>query len=270
MLADIRAAVAIIFLLVPCVLGDEGANPKKDVDPVRHFTNLVKLLEEIEDDADLGKVEGELRKWGKPVFDLMIDDPDLAADWSADPKVGPLLKRMEEQSNRLNKIDLDLADRVGAAMISEEGVRRVSEKLDHAEMELDVAYAEMQCLRLQLAFEAYRDEYARDPLKGEGKVDLVILLSHEAGKALTGQDEGKNPKGLIFIEPSWGGERKLAYHLDPWGKAFRVGVDRDGDGEVVLPAEYGKNARIEAGVFIDSGGPDGNFETVADNVTSWK
>lgn len=60
---------------------------------------------------------------------------------------------------------------------------------------------------------------------------------------------------------------------DTWGRLYRICVDLNGDGTVPNPAPGEKPAQVPVlvpGLIMYSSGPDGNFDTWADNVCSWK
>lgn len=81
-----------------------------------------------------------------------------------------------------------------------------------------------------------------------------------------------NFKGLRFFEPSGGalapdGQLHAGAFIDPWGTPFQYQMDDDRDGTVPHPSGDGI---IRAQVVAWSAGPDGDYETWADNATSWE
>jgi len=124
----------------------------------------------------------------------------------------------------------------------------------------------------------YQAEYNRWPPaylpEGEGESDAewVDLMAPKP-------DENKeiyklnNPKRIGFFEPGGGalapdGDHKGAF-ADAWGKPFIFRVDLEGTGEMNNPnGDVGGTLR--ARTLAWSAGPDGDFETWADNVAGWE
>ena len=89
-----------------------------------------------------------------------------------------------------------------------------------------------------------------------------------------------NPNEVSFLEPpivtdqqnSRGFHTPTHEFRDPWGRPYRVYMDSNFDEEVRIPPGYtGDSGRpfIRKSVIVYSAGPDGKFETVNDNVTTW-
>ncbi|WP_050028180.1 hypothetical protein [Verrucomicrobium sp. BvORR034] len=78
--------------------------------------------------------------------------------------------------------------------------------------------------------------------------------------------EGKKGKNGLWRAPADGQQMQLR---DPWGGPYRIRSDSDGDGKIVNP-EDPAGERIFSSVILYSAGPDQDFDTWKDNVTSWK
>lgn len=78
--------------------------------------------------------------------------------------------------------------------------------------------------------------------------------------------ESKKGKNGLWRDPSGSPRIQLR---DPWGGLYRIRIDSDGDGKIVNP-EDPAGERISSGVITYSAGPDQDFDTWKDNVTSWK
>ena len=84
-----------------------------------------------------------------------------------------------------------------------------------------------------------------------------------------------NPKRIMFFEPSGGslapaGDPNVGAFVDPWGTPFEYQVDLDGDGQCAHPYEESETALIPGRVIVWSAGPDKEYATWEDNVTSWE
>ncbi|MBL9155975.1 MAG: hypothetical protein JNJ70_00790 [Verrucomicrobiales bacterium] len=146
-------------------------------------------------------------------------------------------------------------------------------------------YASMAAGQLKLAISAYHAEYGEFPL-----VDPANDISFDSGHALMdillGSDTqkepgGRNPRGIAFYtdkaaKPMDEGRFRRGITLDengggelwdPWGNHYRVRLDTNGDGKVENPEAPG--TQLPESILIWSAGPDGDFETWADNVKSW-
>lgn len=145
--------------------------------------------------------------------------------------------------------------------------------------------AENTTFNLKNAITAYHTEYDEYPLLDPAN-DLTIESGHKLMDVLFSSDaqkapDGRNPRGItlytyktaspmgdgrfrkgVTLDESGGGEL-----WDPWGNHYRVRLDTNSDGKVENPAAPGE--RIPESILIWSAGPDGDFETWADNVKSW-
>ncbi len=84
-----------------------------------------------------------------------------------------------------------------------------------------------------------------------------------------------NPKRIMLFEPSGGalapvGDPNVGAFVDPWGMPFEYQVDLDGDGQCAHPNEESETALIPGRVIVWSAGPDKDYATWEDNVTSWE
>lgn len=140
--------------------------------------------------------------------------------------------------------------------------------------------AEMQAL--VVAIRGYQTEYSRLPAlesppptkdnsqgynttSAEGRQILEILM---------GKDLKKNPRLIPFYEPPAEKDSGAGYNAttglkDIWGsKGYIIILDYDGDDSLTDPAHRG--AKITASVLVYSAGPDGDYTTWHDNITSWE
>jgi len=84
-----------------------------------------------------------------------------------------------------------------------------------------------------------------------------------------------NFKHIVFFEPSGGslapaGDPNVGAFVDPWGKPYEYQVDLDGDGQCAHPNQDSDTAFIQGRVIVWSAGPDKDYATWEDNVTSWE
>ena len=149
-------------------------------------------------------------------------------------------------------------------------------------------HAEITALNLKASIAAYLTEYRDYPLpdpaqdvttdSGHGLMD--ILIGSNAHKA----PGGRNPRGIAFFtdkaaKPIGGGRYRkgLTYDpasgagelWDPWGNRYRVHFDTDHDNRVENPEVPAASAFLPETILVWSAGPDGDFDTWADNVKSW-
>ncbi len=72
-----------------------------------------------------------------------------------------------------------------------------------------------------------------------------------------------NPRGAGFVV-------QLNCYNDPWGTPYQVHLDVSGEDVVALPGSYAQRFGTEMtgrAIFVESAGPDRDFDTVTDNVT---
>jgi hypothetical protein len=149
----------------------------------------------------------------------------------------------------------------------------------------DLIQAENTTFNLRNAITAYRTEYDEYPLLDPAN-DLTINSGHALMDIVLGSDAqmvpgGRNPRGIIFYtdkaaKPFAEGRFRRGVTLDengggelwdPWGNHYRLRLDTNGDGKIENPAAPGTQLPVSIAVW--SAGRDGDFETWADNVTSW-
>ncbi|QIF03174.1 hypothetical protein [Roseimicrobium sp. ORNL1] len=142
------------------------------------------------------------------------------------------------------------------------------------------ARAQMQ--GLVLAVKAYQTEYSRlpaldSPPPTEDNTQGYDTTSEKGRgiiKILTGEDESKNPRNVPFFEPPARKKSGAGYTpenglVDTWGtKGYVMILDYNSDGEISIPGHPG--GRISSTVIIYSAGPDGDYNTWDDNITSWQ
>lgn len=145
--------------------------------------------------------------------------------------------------------------------------------------------AQNDCMQVQSAIRGYYSEYFSYPVRGESegpyKTDgdssiMDVLMSNNTSEA-----ENMNKRKIEYFEAfKMAKSAKLpGFHVetgrfnDPWGQPYEIYMDADDDGELTIPAIYGakfgRSGRIKKTVFMHSGGPDGDLDTVGDNVSSW-
>jgi type II secretory pathway pseudopilin PulG len=127
---------------------------------------------------------------------------------------------------------------------------------------------------LVIGIKGYNIEYNRMPVsKGESS---AVLSEGKWIAALLGTDEELNPRKVAFLEASakpskTGGlvsSNGAKAWVDSWGHPFRVLMDTSGDDHVPDPEHLGST--LTASVAVWSAGPDGDYDTWADNIRSWK
>ncbi|QIF03175.1 hypothetical protein [Roseimicrobium sp. ORNL1] len=142
--------------------------------------------------------------------------------------------------------------------------------------------AKADMLGLEQAIKGYRVEYNRLPAlesppplvdnaqgynttSAEGRQIIEILVA---------KDTKKNPRQITFYEPPVEKDSGAGYNAtkglkDIWGsKGYIILLDYDGDGLIADPAHRG--SKISGAVLVYSAGPDGDYTTWHDNITSWE
>lgn len=147
------------------------------------------------------------------------------------------------------------------------------------------AAARNDCMQIQNAIKGFEAEYFTYPVRGQAEGPYRTDSSSSIMDVLmannTPEAERLNRRNLALFEPS-----KLAktpnnqgFHAesgrfnDPWGQPYEIYIDADDNQELTIPAIYsskfGRSGSIRRQIFVHSGGPDKDFSTVVDNVTSW-
>lgn len=134
---------------------------------------------------------------------------------------------------------------------------------------------------LILAVKGYQTEYSKLPELGTTDESKYVESAGPLIEALTGQHQHLNPKKIPFYEPparhplqGTSGKGTIPTPTtstdirDPKGNRYRVHFDWDGDGIISNPKEPG--TKISNSVIVYSAGPDGDYTTWHDNVTSWE
>ncbi len=128
----------------------------------------------------------------------------------------------------------------------------------------------------------YQAEYNRWPgfyKPGEGEQNLTDKVWVDAMSPSPRQDGDpplpNNFKHIVFFEPSGGslapvGDPNVGAFVDPWGQPYEYELDLDGDGQCAHPYEESETALIPGRVIVWSAGPDKDYATWEDNVTSWE
>jgi len=98
--------------------------------------------------------------------------------------------------------------------------------------------ARTDCSKIALAIQEYYTAYDKLPFSGGGGADKVVEADSTIIKALLGEDDSLNPRGINFLSarPSKmsGGEEKSGLtdngvFLDLWGEPYRILLDLDYD-----------------------------------------
>lgn len=100
------------------------------------------------------------------------------------------------------------------------------------------------------------------PLKSEGAMS----------EALQGaKPSALNPRGVLFFEPrrTRSDAKGNQTIVDSWGQPYLLLLDLDGDRKIPDP-EKNNGETVNAAVLVWSGGKDGDPDTWADNIASWK
>jgi type II secretory pathway pseudopilin PulG len=127
-----------------------------------------------------------------------------------------------------------------------------------------VARASADARNVAMAIEDYMKAEGRAPVDlaeaaRDAELDPVAVLS-----GLLGEGRG-TPSAKIYIEPPRDRISGGAV-VDPWGRAYRVAVDGDGDGKISLPGIEAAHVAIAW-----STGPDGiDDRGKGDDIPSWK
>lgn len=134
---------------------------------------------------------------------------------------------------------------------------------------------------LEIALSGFQTEYKVSLSNKLGfKENKEHLVDETVLKPLMAADPELNPKKIRFYDPPVGKKGKSGFWRDegggqqiqlrdPWGGLYRVRSDSDGDGKIGNP-EDPTGEGIFSGVILYSAGPDQDFDTWKDNVTSWK
>ncbi len=156
----------------------------------------------------------------------------------------------------------------------------------------EVARSENDVYLLAVALKAFHQEYGRFP---QIRADGMYLDEKSQGallRVLKAENTGENPRKVVFFEGrlarSTGGWIRTRHYrqglspvsgalLDPWGEAYRVIVDADGDYRITGP--YSDEAPITTtAVIVWSLGEDGKQSERwkasdydrADDIVSWR
>ncbi len=157
-----------------------------------------------------------------------------------------------------------------------------------ARQKAEHAHAESTAYHLKNAIATFHTEYRDYPLtspSGDFTTDsghtLMDILLGAAPHKVPG---GRNPRGIAFYadkeaKPMAGGRfrKGITYHpatgtgelWDPWGNLYRVRLDTDHNRRVENPEVPATSAFLPETILVWSAGPDGDFDTWADNIKSW-
>ena len=97
--------------------------------------------------------------------------------------------------------------------------------------------------------------------------DWVNTMAPDPSLSATVPD---NFKRIILFQPGSGALNAAGEFADPWGTPYKFVLDVTGTGQIPNPnLDVGGNP-IRARALVWSAGPDKNYDTWADNVTSWE
>jgi prepilin-type N-terminal cleavage/methylation domain-containing protein len=121
--------------------------------------------------------------------------------------------------------------------------------------------------QIATAIKAFQLEYGRLP--ASGSADTVITPQIWV-QALT-MSNTNNPRNIVFFEPKQakGGKGGLSnnVYFDPWGLAYNVMLDLNYDNRIVTNLSTANQTYFTT-VIVESGGPDTNMGTKADNISN--
>jgi hypothetical protein len=135
-----------------------------------------------------------------------------------------------------------------------------------------------------MALEGYKDEY----LEEDWPLNMMNWSDEESGGFVTSnlftmligeKVDGLNKRHIEFFsmgrdlrisgDPIFG----VAGVLDPWGRVYRISVDVNDDGKIVLREADELVEIVGQRVVVWSYGPDrsgGDEQTVKDNIRTWR
>jgi hypothetical protein len=129
---------------------------------------------------------------------------------------------------------------------------------------------------LVLAVRNYKKEYLRLPKLTASDAEFTETKGRVL-EILLGENQEANPRGVRFWSPpnETAGQKNAAgvrEFRDIHGNFYRLYVDTDDDGKLPNPAkgQPGQPDEIKFEVLLYSAGPDGKYETWADNLRSWE
>lgn len=149
-------------------------------------------------------------------------------------------------------------------------------------------HASNTAYNLKNALSAYFTEYRKFPVPEGEPSNAQLQTDHALMDVLMGADlegeQGKlNPRRIAFYSakrtrPMGNGRYRNGVTLeegdkgdlwDAWGNYYRILLDLDGNGQVVNIDSRLEMEHLPETVLVWSAGPDGDFDTWEDNVTTW-
>ena len=246
-----------------------GGRPQ--VNLAEHLDRTANLLNQIKNEEDLHRLRDELSGAFKPFAEMMHEDFMWTMDYiESNPVLQPALKKQKQATDRLNRENPELAQKVRLVMLGEETAKKLDRLLVEAQENAQRARSLSGLTMLEMAIDNLAMDNGRLPFADQAQGgDLTIDSGKKLMDVLTNVHNERNPKGRqYYADQSNPPMIKNGVLLDSWGKAFRVTLDTSMDNKIKLPAEYGDQV-VEVAVLVDSAGPDGDFKTVEDNITSW-
>lgn len=253
----------------------ESLDGVRPIDFPAHIERTAKILNEIKSEKDLTRLEKELRQAWKPIADELKQaanhGPERLTAFTefleSHPQTKPFLEAQKAATLRLEQRNQALAKTVGRVMMGEALMARLEELKNEAERKAQLARARSPILDVVGAIQAFYDDYSCFPgeIKKEDGDLTVFTNNKEFISALSGTNRKENPRGQVYLKLKLDKGRLL----DAWGKPYRVILDTTFDEKLKPPKEYGEDVLFGRLALCDSAGPDGKFETVEDNLTSW-
>ena len=134
---------------------------------------------------------------------------------------------------------------------------------------------------LEMAIKTYQTEFSHlpVPLRERAEERQFVESKGRLFSIIMAEDAELNPRNVRFYDPPApqkngpsGGVRNEKGELelrDQWGNFLRIHFDWNGDGRIPDPVHPGESVEAIT-VIIYSAGPDGDYDTWADNLASWQ
>jgi len=147
-----------------------------------------------------------------------------------------------------------------------------------------VASAQVEIKNIVGAISKYESEYNRYPCPTNAAEDTVFGLDGKNAAIIdilrdidspNNPNHARNPRRVVFIEAKIASSTEMpgigpdGTWRDPWGRAYRIGIDYNYDNKVDIPAGiFSTPLSIPVSVAVWSAGADGKDGT-PDDIKSW-